>query len=41
MSLSVEKRRERLHGGVQGDQETGGPLGQARDWVLEHFFSIA
>jgi hypothetical protein len=32
--LFVEKRRERLNGGIQGDLETSGPVGQVGDWVL-------
>jgi hypothetical protein len=29
-----EKRRERLHGGMQHDPETGGLVGQVGNWVL-------
>jgi hypothetical protein len=35
--LFVEKRRERLHGVMQGDQETGGPMGQVGNWVFVTF----
>jgi hypothetical protein len=38
--LFVEKRRERLHGGMQGDQETGGPRGQVGHWVFVTFFIL-
>jgi hypothetical protein len=33
-----EKRRERLHGSMQGDPETGDLLGQAGNWVFISFF---
>jgi hypothetical protein len=36
--LLVEKIRERLHGGMQGDLETGGPMGQVGNWVFIAFF---
>jgi hypothetical protein len=32
--LFAEKRKERLHGVMQRDLETGGPLGQVGNWVL-------
>jgi hypothetical protein len=32
--LFVEKRKERLHGIMQQDPETGVPLGQVGNWVL-------
>jgi hypothetical protein len=32
--LFVEKRRERLHAGIQEDLETCGPMGQVGYWVL-------
>jgi hypothetical protein len=32
--LFVEKRRERLHWGMQQDLESGGPGGQVGNWVL-------
>jgi hypothetical protein len=35
--LFVEKRRERLHGGMQGDLETCGPVGQVGDGVFVSF----
>jgi hypothetical protein len=36
--LFVEKRRERLHGGMQLDPETSGPIGQVGNWVFIAFF---
>jgi hypothetical protein len=30
----AETRKERLNGVMQQDPETGGPLGQGRNWVL-------
>jgi hypothetical protein len=38
--LFVENRRERLHGGIQGDPETGGPLGQVGNWVFIALFVL-
>jgi hypothetical protein len=35
--LCVKKRRERLHGNMQRDQETSGPMGQVGDWVFIAF----
>jgi hypothetical protein len=32
--LFVEKRKERLHGIMKRNPETGGPLGQVGNWVL-------
>jgi hypothetical protein len=32
--LFVEKRKKRLHGVMQWDLETSGPLGQVGNWVL-------
>jgi hypothetical protein len=32
--LFVEKRRERLHRGMQGNQKTSGPMGQIGKWVF-------
>jgi hypothetical protein len=32
--LFVEKRGGKLHEDMQGDPETGGPVGQVGDWVL-------
>jgi hypothetical protein len=32
--LICREGRERLHGGMQGDLETGGPLGQVGNWVF-------
>jgi hypothetical protein len=29
-----EKKRKKLHGGVQGDPETSGPMGQVGNWVF-------
>jgi hypothetical protein len=39
--LVVEKRRERLHGGLQGDPETSDPMGQVGNWILYPLFLIA
>jgi hypothetical protein len=39
--LFVEKRREKLHGGMQWDPETSGPVGQVGNWVFIAFFCIA
>jgi hypothetical protein len=35
--LFVEKRGERLHGGMQGDLETSGPMGQVGNWAFITF----
>jgi hypothetical protein len=32
--LFVKKRRERLHGGMQWELDTGGPMDQVGNWVL-------
>lgn len=37
--LFIEKRKERLHGGMQWDLESGGPLGQVGNRVLYFFYS--
>jgi hypothetical protein len=39
--LFVEKRRERLHGDMEGDPETRGPMGQVGNWVFIAHFCIA
>jgi hypothetical protein len=36
MILFVE-RREKLHGGMQGDPESGGPVGHVGNWVFIAF----
>jgi hypothetical protein len=36
--LFVEKRRERLHGGMHEAPKTSGPVGQVGNWVFIAFF---
>jgi hypothetical protein len=36
--LFVEKRSERLHGGMHQDLENGGPMSQVGNWVFIAFF---
>jgi hypothetical protein len=35
-----EEKRKTAYYGMQGDPETGGPLGQVGDWIFIAFFAL-